>query len=473
MKHILLAVAMALSALQASAQTDPTIMTINGKPVQRSEFEYSYNKNNSETVVDKKSVAEYVDLFINYKLKVLAAEEAGIDTTTSFRKEFLSYRDQQIRPAFISQADLDREAWRVYEQTRNRIDSLGGLVNPAHILVLMRQTATKEQQSAAKLRADSIYNALKHGADFAELARKCSDDKASAVKGGDLSWISKGQTLKEFEEKIFSMKPGEMSQPFVSPVGYHIVLLKGKRNFFPYDSLKTDIQRFVDQQNVRERIISQNIDSIAKASVPQLTAKQVVDNKAAEMQAADSNLNNLVREYHDGLLLYEISNATVWDKAAKDKAGLEAYYKKNKKKYTWSEPRFKGIAYETKDAADIEAVKQAVKNLPFDKWAETLRKTFNDSVRRIEVVKGIFKQGDNAQVDKEIFGKDTTFTASKNYPYTATYGKKLKAPEEWTDVREQVVADYQDALEKKWVEALRKKYKVTVDKNVLSTVNNH
>ena len=72
MKPFALMAALLIQAATALAQTDPTIMTINGKPVSRSEFEYSYNKNNSETVVDKKSVADYVDLFINYKLKVLA-----------------------------------------------------------------------------------------------------------------------------------------------------------------------------------------------------------------------------------------------------------------------------------------------------------------------------------------------------------------------------------------------------------------
>ena len=65
-------------------QTDPAVMKINGIPVTRSEFEYSYNKNNSEDVIDKKTVDEYVDLFINYKLKVAAALDAKLDTLSSF-----------------------------------------------------------------------------------------------------------------------------------------------------------------------------------------------------------------------------------------------------------------------------------------------------------------------------------------------------------------------------------------------------
>lgn len=120
MKVKSLLVALLVAATTASAQTaDPTIMTINGKDVPRSEFEYSYNKNNSETVVDKKSVDEYIDLFVNYKLKVMAAEEAGIDTTKAFRDEFRMYRDQQIRPSFINDNDVEREARTIYETHAN------------------------------------------------------------------------------------------------------------------------------------------------------------------------------------------------------------------------------------------------------------------------------------------------------------------------------------------------------------------
>ena len=102
-----------LSTTMAYGQTDPTIMTINGQPVSRSEFEYSYNKNNADGVIDKKSVDEYVDLFINYKLKVQAALDAHLDTLSSFKKEFLSYRNQQVRPTFITDADVEAEGHKL------------------------------------------------------------------------------------------------------------------------------------------------------------------------------------------------------------------------------------------------------------------------------------------------------------------------------------------------------------------------
>ena len=465
---------MLLMAAVANAQSnnDPTIMTVNGQPVSRSEFEYSYNKNNAEGVIDKKNVEEYLDLFINYKLKVEAAKDAHLDTLTSFKEEFTSYRDQQIRPSFVEDADVEAEAQRIYAETQHRIDSMGGMVKPSHILLMVGQRATEEQQQAAKVRIDSIYQALKAGADFADMARRLSDDKASARNGGELPWITKGQTLPDFEKTVFALEVGQMSEPVLTQAGYHIIKLNEKGGFFPYDSVHADILRFIDQRNMRDGIAVRKVKELAEAEG--VSSEDVLVRKMNEMTAKDSELKYLIQEYHDGLLLYEISNKLVWDKAAKDEAGLANFFKKNKKKYAWEAPRFKGMAYHVKDQADVKAVKNAVKGLPFDQWAEKLRTTFNnDSVLRIRVEKGIFKQGDNALVDREVFKKDTTVKTIEKFPIDAVYGKKLKAPQEYQDVRGQVVADYQEQLEKEWVAELRKRYAVKVDEAVLKTVNKH
>jgi peptidyl-prolyl cis-trans isomerase SurA len=473
MKAILLSGAMLLCCALSHAQTDdPVVMTINGKAVPRSEFEYSYNKNNADGVIDKKSVADYVDLFVNYKLKVEAAKAARLDTLTSFQTEFAGYRDQQIRPAMITDADVEAEARRIYTQAQQQIDGNGGLVKVSHILMRLNQKATPDEQKEAKQRIDSVYQTLRKGADFAELARKVSQDPGTAENGGELPLIAKGQTLKEFEDQAWALKDGELSQPFLSPAGWHIILKKSHQNFFSYESQRDDILKFIDQRGLRDQLVTAKLDTLAKQE--HTTPAQLLENKRKEMEASDPALKYLIQEYHDGLLLYEISNRTVWDKAQKDEAGLEAYFRKNKKNYKWEQPRFKGIAYCTRDAADIKRVQDAVKNLPFDQWAEKLRKTFNaDSVLRIRVEKGIFKLGDNAQVDKDIFKKDTVVTPVKDYPYTAVYGKRLKAPEEMADVKALVVSDYQEYLEKQWVDQLRKQYQVTVNQDVLSTVNKH
>lgn len=473
MKRKLMVAALIACCTMVWAQNDPTIMKINGQPISRSEFEYSYNKNNSEGVIDKKSVEEYVDLFVNYKLKVAAAFEAGLDTMQTFKKEFLSYRDQQIRPTFITNADVEAEAMKIYKETQERIDGNGGMVKTAHILLAAKQQAPKEDVEKARMRADSIYNVIINGGDFAELARKYSDDKRSGMNGGELGWIQKGVTVKEFENAIFNMKAGEISQPVESPFGFHIIRVEDKGNFFPYDSVHADILKFIEQRGIRERIIDEKLKSLA-AETEGATVESLLDERTKELEANDLELKYLNKEYFEGPLLFEISSRTVWDKAAKDEKGLAEYFKKHKKNYKWEEPRFKGMVYHVRDAADVKAVKNCVKGLAFDKWAERLRTTFNsDSIHRIRVEKGIFKKGDNALVDKLVFKTDANPKKLDEFPIDSYYGKVLKAPEDYTDVRPLVTADYQEELEKAWVEELRKKYEVIVYPDVLSTVNNH
>ena len=88
-----------------NAQTpDPVLMTVNGKPILKSEFEYVYNKNNANNSIDKKTLNEYVDLFINFRLKVEEALAQGMDTTASFRSELAGYRTQLAHPYLVDSA---------------------------------------------------------------------------------------------------------------------------------------------------------------------------------------------------------------------------------------------------------------------------------------------------------------------------------------------------------------------------------
>lgn len=473
MKSKLLLGAMLLCGTLSFAQNaDPVIMTINGTDVLRSEFEYSYNKNNTADVIDRKTIQEYVGMFINYKLKVEAAKEAGLDTMISFQKEFANYRDQQIKPALVTDQDLEAEARKIYEQTRQRIDNNGGMVQVAHILIAMRQQATPEEERAAKVRVDSIYQALRNGADFGSLAKQLSQDPTTAQKGGDLPYIIKGQTLKEFEDQAWRLQDGELSQPFLSPAGWHIMLKKSHRNFYSYADQREHIMKYLDQQRIRDRIATVKLDTLAKQL--NSTPAQMLAKKQAEMEARDSSLKYLIKEYHDGLLLYEISNRHVWAKAQKDEHGLMQYFKKNKKKYKWEEPRFKGVAYRAREEKDIKAVRKLLKKTPFERWEEQLRNTFNtDSVLRIRAEKGIFKKGDNALVDHEVFKVHTLPKQIEGYPYSSVYGKKIKSPKVMDDVRPLVVTDYQEYLESQWVNDLRQKYTVTVNEDIVKTVNNH
>jgi peptidyl-prolyl cis-trans isomerase SurA len=253
--------------------------------------------------------------------------------------------------------------------------------------------------------------------------------------------------------------------------------MKERKQLEPFEQLKDMIVRSFEQQGIREAIAEMRVNEIVERSNGNITQEQVMDERADSLSAVDAEMKYLIQEYHDGLLLYEISNREVWDRAAKDEEGLRAWFKTHKKDYAWQEPRYKGIAYHVKTKADVKAVKKCVKNLPFDQWAEALRTTFNpDSVIRIRVEKGLFKPGDNGTIDRMVFrlANPKAEEALPDYPIDAVYGKKLKKyPEDYIDVRSQVVNDYQQMLEQEWIKSLRSRYSVQINHDILKTVNQH
>lgn len=460
------------SALRA--QEDPVLMRINGAPVTRSEFEYNYNKNNSDEVIDKKTVDEYVDLFVNYKLKVLAALDDRLDTLTSFQKEFRMYRDQQIRPLLVPETRMDEECVRYYDMMKANLQGRQ-LLQPSHIFLRVKQKATKEEQEAVGARMDSVYKALQEGADFAELAKKVSEDPQTAVRGGVLPWIGPNQTLKEFEDVAYSLEVGSYSQPFLSTVGYHIVKLMDKKDLEPFNELKPNIERFLESQGLRDRLAMQAIDSIAAAGGTPKTVEEILEEETARLCAKDNNLKYLVQEYHDGLLLFEECSRNVWEPATKDTLGIEGYFKRNKKKYSWDVPHFDGMVYYCRDKKDVKAVRKAIRKQPDSQWTSIVRQQFNKDSVSVKMEKRLFKQGENANVDVVALKvKGAEPKPIEGFPYMAVVGEKLKkGPERWTQVSAAVVADYQRLREEEFVARLREKYTVEVDKEVLATVNKH
>ena len=239
------------SSCAALAQSDPVVMRINGKDVTRSEFEYNFNKNNTDGVIDRKSIDEYVDLFINYKLKVEAALDARYDTMTSYQQEFRSYRDQQIRPLLVTPEAEEKEVQDYYNQMLAQLEGKK-LIQPAHIFVRMTQQATPEQMKAAKAKIDSIYAVLQGGADFAQVAASASEDPGTGQRGGVIGWIGPKQLLKEIEDACYALKVGEMSQPVKSTVGWHILKLMEEKDLEPYDTLAPQIRKFLEESGLRD-----------------------------------------------------------------------------------------------------------------------------------------------------------------------------------------------------------------------------
>ena len=474
MKRLLFFLCLSIIVCAVSAQTDPILLRINGEPVTRGEFEYNYNKNNSEGVIDKKTVKEYVELFVNYKLKVHAALDAKLDTLSSFRDEFRTYRDQQIQPLLVPDTRMEEECRKYYDRMQANLQGKE-IILPAHIFIRVKQNASKEEQEALKARIDSVYLALDNGSDFSELAKKISQDPQSAPKGGTLSWIGPNQTLKEFEDVAYSLEKGEISKPFLSTVGYHIVKLLDKKNLEPYEELKSDISRYLENKGVKHQLAAQALDSLAAKSNSVKSVEQILDEETERLCAEDSELRYLIQEYHDGLLLYEICNREIWQPATKDTVGLESFFKKNKKKYAWDKPRYNGMLYFCKNKKDVKSVRKALKKTKEEQWVSVIREKFNKDSVSVRMEKRLFRQGENPNVDALGFKvKKAAPKPIEGYPYVGITGKLLKkGPEKWTQVGAQVVTDYQRYREDEFIDVLRKKYKVEINQDVLKTVKNH
>lgn len=460
-------------ALTAGAQSaaDPVLMVINGKPVTKSEFEYSFHKNgNVQDAVEQKSVQEYVPMFINYKLKVAAAEAAHLDTLSSYKKEFLTYRDMQLTPFMVDSFFTDSIARVVYANTEKQ---LGGkdLIQTSHILIRLGQKATEAEKAAAKSKADSIYNAIVNGADFAEMAKKYSADPGSAAKGGQLPMVGPGQFVKEFEDAAYALKQGEMSKPVLSAFGYHIIKMDERKPLDPYEKLKGDIMAMLKRQNIDEASAEYRIKKLVAASNGKLTREEVLDSVMNANIGHNDALRYLIQEYHDGLLLYEVSKRQVWDVAAADTKGLETWYKTHKADYAWKAPKFKGFIYHCKNAKDAKAVNKMLKKYGAGEWRKQLKQQFNkDSITVSVSGPYLCSQGENSVIDAYAFKADNNVKQPKGFTMTGVSGKVMKQPKSYIDVKAQVTSDYQAECERLWVEKLRKQFTFTVNEDVLKTV---
>ncbi len=206
--------------------------------------------------------------------------------------------------------------------------------------------------------------------------------------------------------------------------------------------------------------------SATEASLKDAVRELAIENLAT----TNADYNNLLKEYRDGNILYEIANRNVWDRAAKDTEGLEAYFKANANKYAWDKPRFKStIIFATSDSVLNEAMAfaPAISTLDPTEFNTQMRKKFG---REIKIERVIAARGENAITDYLAFGGEKPEAKTKWKHYAALGGRVVNAPEEAADVRGAVVADYQNELERLWLESLHKKYKVKINKKVFNKI---
>jgi peptidyl-prolyl cis-trans isomerase SurA len=640
-KTIVVGLGAACAAAIAFAAKDPVIMSVNGVDVPKSEFEYLYNKNNSQQI-NPQNLDEYVEMFKLYKMKVADAKAEGIDTTASFIKETEQYRHDLAAPYLADSTYLnklvDESYARMQEEVeakhimlfksrdkkknaelRVRMDSIRttllngasfeelaitlsqdrsssgkqgrmgwitanqfpiafeiaayetpegqisevvespqgyhilkggkhraarGKVQAAHILKLT-QNLDEAGKTAAKTQIDSIYNVVKDNpALFADLATKKSDDRGSARQGGMLPLFGAGEMVEAFDSVAFALNDGEISKPFETQFGWHIIHKIDHKGIATRDQVKPVVlsrianpsdDRYKQVRNrqtasfekkhkgslnqktlanLRGSLNANGLDSLyfvkwtsaplasstlATVDGTNYTAGEFASSiKALRQSDADVALSilndnidswyngvlvsaeeasldktvpeyhNLLKEYVDGSLLYEVSVRKVWDKAAKDTEGLNKYFNEHKSEYAWSEPHVKGYLVQATNDSVGEAVRLRASQLGADTLVNTIRKEFKKQavIERVLVAKG-----SNAMVDNLMFGGPAVEPAQANYKvYFLINPRLISVPEEVADVKGQVTSDYQNEFQAAWENELKRKYPVTVNEKVLKQV---
>ncbi len=644
MKIKLLTCAIIVTACLAALAKDPVLMKINGKNVTLSEFEYLYNKNGQQQV-QKESLDDYVNRFVNYKLKVADAEAARIDTSAAFQAEFNGYKADIVKNYLVDTTVNVRLEHEAYDRMKSNVDvdhimlprgrdkaeddaivarldsikrcaengedwgelakkfsidpsvknnnghygyiaagmfpykweyaafstPVGKISNPVatdfgnhlirvnarrddpgqvlveHILLLFPRGANDSAKAVVKTRIDSIYTALKNGADFEKTARALSQDRGTAKNGGKLPWFGVNRMVPQFEKTAFALNDGEISKPFETAYGYHIVKKLEHKGVPTFDEAKKTIDAMIQQDErstmARDAKLEQvekqykfNYDGaafrkyltnelnkhghydstfvasvLAKSKYPifsyadgkkkvlasVLASKvnpkaQFVSNAAAagyiDSQVkpyADNEIfqyyidnlindnqsyRNLLNEYRDGMLLFEISNRKVWQAASNDTTGLKNYFEANRSKYTWDKPHFRGIIVSAQNDSVANAVKADIAMLgeKNDTLTEALHHKYGQKIRMQRM---FFAQGENELVDYVVFHGPAP--ADKKYPVSFLLpgqGEVYSQPRDVADVKGQVTSDYQDVLENQWEKGLKAKYKVEINKAVLKQV---
>ena len=210
-----------LLPLSALAQ-DETLFTIDGIPVMRSEFERIYHKNNHVEGVENKSVEEYLDLFINFKLKVLEAKRLGFDTVPSFIKELAGYREQLEKPYLQDRNVINALVQEAYYRTLNE-------VNASHIMVRLPENPTPADTLKAYQRILDLRKRAEAGEPFEKLALDLSDDPSAKINEGRLGWFSAFTMVFAFENAAYHTAVGEISMPVRSKYGYHLIKVNATR----------------------------------------------------------------------------------------------------------------------------------------------------------------------------------------------------------------------------------------------------
>jgi len=421
-----------------------------------------------------------------------------------------------------------------------------GRIKVAHIMKAIPPDTDEKEAKRAKESIDSIYNLLRTGASFSELAKKYSDHKESAIKGGELEWFGTGEIISDFSEAAFAIPDtGKYTEPVHTLYGWHIIILLDKktpgtfeesRSFLEskinqsylnsiskksiVDKLKKEYNFHINQEAYNwfvshtDTLIIQGLKKYDRSTMPEgkiysfanqyLTTKEfsnyiekrasmvvtkdssVFINKLTETRVSDHIISYensilekkypefryLMNEFHDGMLLFEISGKRVWNRISNDSVGLRSYYEEHKNNWL-SRKGIEAKIYTLKSEDGEKLLSAAVKKYSRKKdFDNIILKKFNkqnDTLLFI-IEKKLFR-GDDPDIDNLEWTKGMHPFRKNGFPSVILVKNVSEpAPLKFEDVQGEVMTGYQEFLESEWIGQLNKKYNVKIDNLVLDQV---
>jgi len=300
------------------------LLSIGDENITVGEFYNVYEKSNSQgDVIDKKSMEEYLNLYINFKLKVKEALDLRMDTNSAFISELDGYREQLAKPYFVDESineDLFAEAW-----DRKQKD-----VRASHILIKIDENASPEDTLIAYNKVMDFRNRIMNGENFGDLAVEMSEDPSARdreatgrrpfMRGnrGDLGYFSVFDMVYPFESGAYNSEIGDVSLPIRTQFGYHLIKLDDKKN------------------------------AMGQAQVAHIYFMIPPNATAADSARVEKKANKVYQEILDGKSYIDAVSEYSEDKGSAKAGGLLPWFGVNR-----MVPEFIEIVYQLNDSGDI------------------------------------------------------------------------------------------------------------------------
>lgn len=409
-----------------------------------------------------------------------------------------------------------------------------GKIKVAHIMIRVSEEMPDIEKENLEKKAKEIYSKIKNGEDFGKLAQEFSEDRNSARKAGEIGWINTGETFAEFDDAAYALKEnGEFSIPVKTAVGWHIIK---RLDYKPVGSLeemrselKNKIQRDVRSQRTREQFIanlkkeygfienkqllSQLDESVKQKNKPvaaqlfsfgnkpynlfdfteyleknrkskvlhldeietiynRYVSNELVEFEKTQLERKYPEFKALLKEYRDGILLFDITDQKVWSKAVKDTTGLKNFYESNKQNYVWPD-RIEAEIFSTNNKnISKQAYKLAKKGkIKSDSIVNYLNKS---SQLNVKLESGIFDTEDNDLLKGQNWNKglNKVRLIEDKYVFCKITQILPSQPKKLEEARGLITAAYQEYLENEWLTELTKKHKIVVNEAVLYSIKN-